>query len=160
MSELEKMDLLRERMGVSYAQAKEALEKTGGDVTEALVFLEKAQENERSAKWDGKLEQIGNKIVNQIKSILHQGNVTKIRLKKGDRVLLEIPATLGAIGIGGIFISPILAIAGVLGTVGAVIQQVKLEIVREDGQVESQDLDIQDADIVDVEPEETDPRNQ
>ncbi|MDR1205498.1 MAG: DUF4342 domain-containing protein [Peptococcaceae bacterium] len=154
MTELEKMDLLRERMGVSYAQAKEALDQSGGDVTGALVFLEKQQEETRSVKWDHKLEQIGNKVAGQIKEILHQGNVTKVRLKKDDRVLLEIPATVGAIGIGGILLSPILAIVGVLGTVGALIQQVKLEIVRDDGQVESRDLDIQDGDIVDVEMDE------
>jgi DNA polymerase/3'-5' exonuclease PolX len=154
MTELEKMDLLRERMDVSYAQAKEALDQSGGDVTEALIFLEKRQEEGRSVKWDTKIENIGNKVAGQIKDILHQGNVTKVRLKKDDKILLEIPATVGAIGIGGVLLSPILAVAGVLGTVGALIQQVKLEIVREDGQVESRDLDIQDGDVVDVELDE------
>lgn len=154
MTELEKMDLLRERLGVSYALAKEALDQSGGNVTEALVFLEKQQEETRSVKWDKKLDKIGNKVVSQIKDILHQGNVTKVRLKKDDRVLLEIPATVGAIGIGGVLLSPVLAIVGVLGTVGALIQQVKLEIVRDDGGVESRDLDIQDGDVVDVELDE------
>jgi hypothetical protein len=154
LEKLEKVDLLKERMGVSYAQAETALEQSDWSVVSALVFLEKQQKEASSVKWDKKLETIGNKVVGQIKDILHQGNVTKVRLKKDGKVLLEIPATVGAIGIGGVLLSPILAIVGVLGTVGALIQQVKLEIVRDDGQVESRDLDIQDGDVVDVELDE------
>ena len=37
---LEKIDLLRKRADVSYKEAKEALEKTEGDVVEALAYLE------------------------------------------------------------------------------------------------------------------------
>jgi len=41
MTELEKVEKLREKANVSFAEAKEALEKSGGDILDALIFLEK-----------------------------------------------------------------------------------------------------------------------
>ena len=37
---LEKVDLIRERTGVSYTEAKEALEAGNGDVVDALIYIE------------------------------------------------------------------------------------------------------------------------
>lgn len=36
---LEKVDMIRERTGVSYEKAKEALEVCEGDVLEALIYI-------------------------------------------------------------------------------------------------------------------------
>lgn len=135
MEELEKIDIIRERLGVSYHEAKEALDKVNGDVVQALILLEK---NDR--KWDQKLDEKGKQLVNYIKEIINKGNVTKIRLKKDDKVIFEIPATIGAIGVGGAILSPILAIVAVVGTVAALINHYSLEIVRPDGRVEKHDL--------------------
>ena len=41
MTELEKVEKLREKANVSFAEAKEALDKTGGDILDALIYLEK-----------------------------------------------------------------------------------------------------------------------
>jgi len=41
MTELEKAEKLREKTGVSYTEAKEALENSDGSVLDALVYLEK-----------------------------------------------------------------------------------------------------------------------
>jgi len=41
MTELEKAEKLREKTGVSYTEAKEALDNTDGSLLDALVFLEK-----------------------------------------------------------------------------------------------------------------------
>ena len=38
---LEMIDAVRERTGADYAEAKEALEKSGGSVVDAIVLLEK-----------------------------------------------------------------------------------------------------------------------
>lgn len=135
MDELEKIDLLRERLGVTYKEAKDALDQVGGDVVQALINLEGPHQ-----KWDGKVEQKGRELVEYIKEIIKKGNVTKVRLKKGDNVVVEIPATVGAIGVGGIFLSPILAVLGVVGTVAALVANYSLEIVRPDGKVEKHDL--------------------
>jgi len=40
MTELEKVEKLREKANVSYAEAKEALDNSGGDILEALIYLE------------------------------------------------------------------------------------------------------------------------
>jgi len=40
MTELEKVEKLREKANVSFAEAKEALDSSGGDILDALIFLE------------------------------------------------------------------------------------------------------------------------
>jgi len=40
MTELEKVEKLREKANVSFAEAKEALDNSGGDILEALIYLE------------------------------------------------------------------------------------------------------------------------
>ena len=40
MTELEKVEKLREKADVSFAEAKEALDNAGGDILEALIWLE------------------------------------------------------------------------------------------------------------------------
>lgn len=135
MEELEKIDLIRERIGVSYKEAKEALDKAGGDVVQALIMLENQEK-----KWDERLDAKGRELVEYIRDIIKKGNVTKVRLKKDDRIIFEIPATIGAIGVGGALLSPLLAILGVVGTVAALVNHYKLEIVRPDGKVEEHDL--------------------
>lgn len=135
MEQLEKIDIIRERLGVSYQEAKEALDQAGGDVVQALIYLENKEK-----KNDNKIEDAAGKIVDYIRDIVKKGNVTRIRLKKGEKVVFDIPATIGAIGVGGAFLSPILALAGVVGTVAALINNYSLEIVRPDGKVEQHDL--------------------
>lgn len=135
MDELAKIDLLRERLGVTYKEAKEALDQTGGDVVQALINLEQSNK-----KWDNQLDQKGRELVEYIKTLIKKGNVTKVRLKKQDKVVLEIPATVGAIGVGGAIFYPLLAVIGVVGTVAALVAHYSLEIVRPDGKVEEHDL--------------------
>lgn len=135
MEELEKIDLIRERLGVSYRSAKEALDLAEGDVVQALMNLEG-----QDKKWDDKLDEKAKELGEYVKDIIKKGNVTKVRLKKGDKVVFEIPATIGALGIGGALLSPLLAVVGVVGTVAALINNYKLEIVRPDGKVEEHDL--------------------
>ncbi|WP_347460460.1 hypothetical protein [Clostridium sp. DMHC 10] len=38
---LEKIDIIKERTGVTYTEAKEALEASNGNVIDALVYVEK-----------------------------------------------------------------------------------------------------------------------
>jgi len=135
VDELAKIDLIRERLGVTYREAKEALDQANGDVVQALIKLE-----ERNKKRDGNLEEKVRELGDYIKGIIRKGNVTKVRLKKDDRTVFEIPATVGAIGVGGILLNPLLMVLGVAGTVAAFANHCKLEIVRPNGQVEEQDL--------------------
>lgn len=64
---------------------------------------------------------------------MHKGNTTRIQLKKGDRTLLQVPATVGALGIVGAVAFPALAVVGAAGMVAALATKCSLEVEnRED----------------------------
>lgn len=125
MDEIEKIDLIRSRMNVGYREAREALEAAGGDVVKALINLE-----EREGTFSEKMQSHSHEIFGQIKGILHKGKETRIKVKQGDRTVLEIPASLGAVGLLGILASSELAILGALGTVTAMSKNYTLEFEK------------------------------
>ena len=66
-------------------------------------------------------------LIQKIKELLHEGNVTRIIIKnENDKVLLEIPATVGVIGV---IIAPWLA---ALGAIAGLATNAKLIIIREE----------------------------
>ncbi|OGO77237.1 MAG: hypothetical protein A2Y23_04535 [Clostridiales bacterium GWB2_37_7] len=95
---LEKIDIIRDRTGVSYKEAKEALEAASGNVVDALINIE----DEGSKKWrETVTESIsvkGTEAMDKLKGILNTGNVSRIRVKKDEYIILDIPVTAGAIG--------------------------------------------------------------
>lgn len=122
---LEKIDIIRERTGVSYKKAKEALENAGGNVVEALIALEE----ESGSKWTKNMGAAGNEMMEKLKKVVERGNVTRVLLKKDDEVLLNIPVTAGAIGV---ILAPV---ASLLGISAALVTKTKIEIVQNDGKV-------------------------
>jgi len=66
-------------------------------------------------------------LIQKVKELLHEGNVTRIIIKdENDKVLLEIPATIGVIGV---LIAPWLA---ALGAIAGLATNAKLTIIREE----------------------------
>ncbi len=122
---LEKIDVLRERMDVTYKEAKEALDKAGGDLVEALVLLESEK-----GKWTEKIQSKGEEVLARLRGFFEKSSATKIRLKKDDRTLLELPATAGMLGLVGVLMSAELAVLGAIGTVAALLNRCTLEIER------------------------------
>lgn len=116
---LDKVDQVRERTGVSYREAREALEKTDGDVVEAIIYLE-----DRKRGWQERFQVRGQDLVERVKEIIHQGNVTRIRVRQGDKVLLEFPVSVGVVGV---LLLPTLA---ALGVVAALVTQCTIEVER------------------------------
>ena len=118
--ELEAIDAVRERTGVSYKEAKEALEQTSGSVVDAIVLLEEKS----SAKTDDILE--------KIKSAVKEGNVNKIRIVRDGKELLTIPVNAGiAGGLVGLAVAPWW---GILAAAAAAYGlNCKFEIVKDDG---------------------------
>lgn len=139
MDELTKIDLLRERTGASYKEAKEALDQVDGDVVLALVNLEKEQIN-----IDDDLKEKSNKVLNQVKEIIKKGNVNRIKIKRGNKTVADLPVNMGALGLAGVVLSPTLAVIGALGTVAALANDYTLEIERTDGEIEIRNLEIGD----------------
>ncbi|MBE6020738.1 MAG: DUF4342 domain-containing protein [Firmicutes bacterium] len=122
---LQKIELVKDRTGVSYKEAKEALEQTEGNVIDAIIYIEeKAIENEESKISADKKE-----ILEKIKAVVKKGNVTKIQFKKGDQVILNVPVTAGAIGTV-IFPLPVITAA-----VAAIAAKCSIEIIKDDGEV-------------------------
>lgn len=117
---LEAIDAVRERTGASYKEAREALEKTGGDVVEAIIELE----DQSGAKTDD--------VLNKIKAAVKEGNVNKIRVKREGKVLLTVPVNVGIVGgLVGLAAAPWW---GILAAAAAAYGfDCKFEIVKDDG---------------------------
>jgi len=130
---LEKIDILRDRAGVTYKEAKEALERSNGDVIAALIDLEDAT---KQGNWTDEISSRSSQVIEKVKKLIKEGNVTKIRVKNEGRVLVEIPIAIGALGA---MILPHLAVLGVLV---AVFKRCTIEIIRTDGDTEIIDTEV------------------
>jgi cytoskeletal protein RodZ len=118
---LEAIDAVRERTGCSYSDAKAALEASGGSVVDAIIYLE-----QRSDK--------GSELLEKVKAAVREGNVNKIRLKRGDEVLLTVPVTVG-VGIGVVGLAA-LPWWGLLAAAAAAVGfDCKFELLKADGSV-------------------------
>lgn len=151
MTELEKLDAIRDRLGVSFTKAKEALDANEGNLTAALLYLEarenQAEEN-KGGDWSKEnREHFVRGLIEQIKSIIQEGNVSKVRLKQGEKTIIEIPATLGVVGLGALLFSPLLLALGAIGAATAVIKELTFELERPDGTIESRHLKFKDKDL-------------
>ncbi|MCL2110743.1 MAG: DUF4342 domain-containing protein [Clostridiales bacterium] len=122
---LEKIELVKDRTGVSYREAKEALEVTGGNVVDAIIKIE----DEINAKVGAKISDNGAKVVEKIKEAVKKGNVTKITVKKDGEAMLNIPVTAGVIGTA---LAPWLT---VIGSIVALGMKCEILLVKEDGTV-------------------------
>ena len=135
---LEKVDMVRERTGVTYEKAKQALEASEGDVLEALIYIEKTQDtsNKNEAfedEFESKAAVSIEELKAWIKQIVEKGNVTRIKIKKDDAELIDIPVNAGiAAGVVAIAIPPILA----AGVIAAIATKITIEVTKEDGSVE------------------------
>lgn len=126
---LEKIDIIRERTGVSYTEAKDALVASEGNVVDALIYIEN---NKKSSSTD--FYATKDEFIDWIKDTVKKGNVTRIRIKKDERVIVDIPVNAGiaATTIVGLLWAPLLGI----GFLTAVFTRVTVEITKDDGTVD------------------------
>jgi hypothetical protein len=129
---LEKIDIIRDRTKLSYSEAKELLEQCNGDVVEALIYHEKIKDTESKSFMED-MSMSFEEFMAYMKDLVKKGNVTRIKIKKDNKVLVDIPVNAGiAIGIVAL-IQPILL---VIGTATALITKLEIEITKADGSVE------------------------
>lgn len=86
---LEQIDIVMQRMNVSFAEAKEALEHCDGDVIEAILYLEtidKVQATKSTSSNSDKLAGVIDKL-----------NATAFIMKKGDRTYVDVSLTVALI---------------------------------------------------------------
>lgn len=132
---LEKIDIIRERTGASYREAKEALERSNGNVLEALIEFDDNKETKwTDTNWTEEFSVRSGEVIDKVKGLIYEGNVNKISVKSEGRTLVEIPVTFGAIGA---MVLPHLAVLGVLV---AMFKRCTIEVVRNDGSTVKTDV--------------------
>lgn len=122
---LEKIDIIRDRTGVTYKEARDALNAANGNVVDALINIEESG----SRKWTETVSVKGNEVVDRLKTILKSGNVNRIRIKKDDNLILDIPVTAGAIS------AVVLPQLTALGTALALMSRCTIEVERQNKDV-------------------------
>ena len=124
---LEKIELVKDRTGSTYAEAKEALERADGSVVDAIIDIEEKNNKAYDAVDGGSLKD--SPIFAKMKEIVDKGNVTRILVKKGDKNIVNFPLTAGVIGA---VLVPWGAIIGIVAALGA---QCDIEFVDDKGEV-------------------------
>jgi len=89
---IEKIDELRERTGVNYTDAKEALESCNGDMLEAIVYLEKDKKarTQKSKPW-------GAGFSDKVCALLRKGSSTRIKMYKQENLIFSISVNIAAL---------------------------------------------------------------
>ncbi len=135
---LEKVDQVKERTGSTYKEAKEALEICGGDVLEAIIYIEGQNENSNMKNPEDNAYQENNSETIEdfkvwLKETVKKGNVSRIKVKKDETILVDVPVNAGiAATVIAVIIPPILA----FGVIAAVATKLTIEITKVDGSVE------------------------
>jgi len=127
---LDIIDEIRERTGVSYKEAREALDISNGNVLEAIIYIEEKEEK----GFTNNMAEKGNELIAILKEMIKKGNVTRILLRKEGDTVINMPVTAGAVG--AVLFTP----ATVAGILVALTTGYKLEIVKDNGEV----VDIKD----------------
>lgn len=122
---LEKIELVKDRTGVSYAEAKEALEAADGSVVDAIISIEETIDRKENTSF-GKQ---GTAVLDNLKELVKKGNVAKILVKRDEEIALNIPVNLGIIGT---VIAPWGAILAVIAAFGF---KCTVEVVKDDGTI-------------------------
>lgn len=110
-TELDKLDAVRSRLGVSYEDAKKALDAAGGDIVKALTSLEREHRDALS---------LTSELLDEIQKLIGAASARKLRVKFGGKIIKEIPLALTA------------TTAFVLGMTAVLITKASLEIEREE----------------------------
>ncbi|MGP1598474.1 DUF4342 domain-containing protein [Peptoanaerobacter stomatis] len=133
MITLEKIDQIVERTGVSYAQAKEALEKAEGDVVEAIIYIEQSSARFSKSVSDSFMLK-KDEVIETLKDLIQKGNVTKIIIEKDDKKVLEVPVNIAlSAGVLSLFLGTLLIpVVAVIGT-GMYIGNFRIKVINDDG---------------------------
>lgn len=115
---LEQIDKVIERFpNISYAEAKEALIIADGDIIDAIIYLEQMKKSSKlkiKAKAEEVLGKDTEQIKDQLKEMLKKSNVIRIVIEKEDRTIMNIPITIGVIGLA---LGPLVTLVGLSAAV-------------------------------------------
>jgi len=134
-TELEKLDVLRERMGIGYEEARTALNLAQGDVVKALDDLEKA----RTEGPGFDIADPGQGIWDSVKSTMANFSHSTISLKRHENTIVSLSAPLGLALAYTIWRKPGLRLLALAGAVGAAVNNFELEVANNDETVYEDD---------------------
>lgn len=66
----------------------------------------------------------GDKLVSEIKRLVNEGNIRRIIIKQGDKSLIEIPLTIGVIGIA------LLPVWAAIGAIAALVTECTIVVEK------------------------------
>jgi hypothetical protein len=70
----------------------------------------------------------GEELVSKVKKLIHEGNIRKVRILQGGKVILEVPLSIGAPAAAlGIMMAPVLA---ALGAFAALVTECTIEVEK------------------------------
>ena len=105
-------------------------------VTEEPAAEEPAAEEPASEEvplTDDDLKKFADDMVAKVKEVVEEGNVSRIRIRKGDTIILNLPLSVGLIGTAlGLVAAPWAVILGTISTIGF---KCTVEIEKKDGTV-------------------------
>ena len=84
---LEKIELVKDRTGSTYAEAKAALEASDGSVVDAIIAIEEAMNKEHDKVDGASLKD--SPLFAKLKEIVDKGNVSRILVSKGDKTIVN-----------------------------------------------------------------------
>lgn len=129
---LEKIELVKDRTGVTYAEAKAALEEADGSVVDAIIAIEETINAGQKGRGFGKK---GEALFSSIKELVKKGNVAKIQVKRDGELVLNVPVNAGIVGV---VIAPLASIVAVVAAFGF---KCTIEVIKDDGTI----IDVSDA---------------
>ena len=100
------------RQGVTYAEAKAALEEADGSVVDAIIAIEETINAGDRKRGFGKK---GEALFESIKELVQKGNVARIQVKKDDEMVLNVPVNAGIVGV---VIAPLASVVAVVAAFG------------------------------------------
>lgn len=122
---LEKIELVKDRTGVSYNEAKEALENVDGSVVDAIVAIEEKMNEDATENNSFKDSQTFKKM----KEIVEKGNISQIVIKKSGETVIKFPVTVGVVG------TVLVPWLGIIAAVTALGTRCDIELIDDKGVV-------------------------
>ena len=129
---LEKIELVKDRTGVTYAEAKKALEDADGSVVDAIIAIEETVNSGDKKRAFGEK---GEALFASLKGLVKKGNVARILVKKDSDTVLNVPVNAGILGI---CIAPLASVVAIVAAFGF---KCTIEVVKTDGTI----IDVSDA---------------
>ncbi|SCZ77150.1 DUF4342 domain-containing protein [Acidaminobacter hydrogenoformans] len=129
---IEMVDEVRNRTDADYKLAKEALEICGGDVLEAVIYIESLKTS--GEKQRSEFINRGTDLIEKLRELVSKGVITRILVMKNEHQVMNIPVIAGGVA------ALVFTTATIAGILAAVATGCHIKVVKEDGEI----LDLND----------------